>query len=56
MRSCFCWRRSTTWAPQSLVVTHEQELVEQFTKRVIAIDDGKVINDGMDGYYHYEEQ
>ena len=32
------------------------ELVERFTKRVIAIDDGKVISDGMDGYYHYEEQ
>lgn len=39
-----------------LVVTHERELVERFTKRVIAIDDGKVISDGMDGYYHYEEQ
>ena len=33
-----------------LVVTHERELVERFTKRVIAIDDGKVISDGMDGY------
>ena len=39
-----------------LVVTHERELVERFTKRVIAIDDGLVISDGMDGYYHYEEQ
>lgn len=39
-----------------LVVTHERELVERFTKRVIAIDGGKVISDGMDGYYHYEEQ
>ena len=39
-----------------LVVTHEEELVERFTKRVIAIDDGNVISDGMDGYYHYEEQ
>ena len=39
-----------------LVVTHERELVERFTKRVIAIDEGKVISDGMDGYYHYEEQ
>lgn len=39
-----------------LVVTHEKELVERFTKRVIAIDDGLVISDGMDGYYHYEEQ
>ena len=39
-----------------LVVTHEKELVERFTKRVIAIDDGMVISDGMDGYYQYEEQ
>ena len=37
-----------------LVVTHERELVERFTKRVIAIDDGRIISDGMDGYYHYE--
>jgi cell division transport system ATP-binding protein len=33
------------------VVTHEKELVDQFSKRVIAIDEGKVISDGMDGYY-----
>ena len=39
-----------------LVVTHEKELVERFTKRVIAINDGVVISDGMDGYYHYEDQ
>ena len=39
-----------------LLVTHEREQVERFTKRVIAIDEGKVISDGMDGYYHYEEQ
>ena len=34
-----------------MIVTHEQELVNRFTKRVIAIANGKVINDGMDGYY-----
>lgn len=39
-----------------MVVTHEKELVERFDKRVIAIHDGKVISDGMDGYYHYENQ
>ena len=39
-----------------LVVTHEQELVDRFTKRVIAIGDGIVISDGMDGYYHNEDQ
>ncbi len=37
-----------------LVVTHEKELVESFSKRVIAIDAGKIISDGMDGYYRYE--
>ncbi len=35
-----------------LVVTHEKDLVERFPKRVIAIDDGRVISDGMGGYYH----
>lgn len=39
-----------------LVVTHEKNLVEQFSKRVIAIDEGVVISDGMDGYYSYEDQ
>ena len=39
-----------------LVVTHEKELVERFDKRVIAIDEGVVISDGMDGYYHYENE
>ncbi len=37
-----------------LVVTHEKELVNRFSKRVIAIDNGKLISDGMDGYYNYE--
>ena len=39
-----------------LVVTHERDLVERFSKRVIAIDNGLVIHDGMDGYYHYENK
>ena len=34
-----------------LVVTHERDLVERFSKRVIAIDEGLVVHDGMDGYY-----
>ena len=38
-----------------MVVTHEKSLVDRFTKRVIAIDAGKVVSDGMDGYYSYEE-
>ncbi len=39
-----------------LVVTHAHELVERFDKRVIVIDEGKVVSDGkpvgggMDGY------
>jgi len=32
-----------------LVVTHEMSLVEQFDKRVISIDDGLVVSDGMEG-------
>ncbi|MBQ8354399.1 MAG: cell division ATP-binding protein FtsE [Oscillospiraceae bacterium] len=39
-----------------LVVTHEQELVRRFDKRVIAIDEGDVISDGMDGYFSYENE
>lgn len=39
-----------------LVVTHEKELVNAFSKRVIAIDGGHLISDGMDGYYNYEIQ
>ncbi len=37
-----------------VVVTHEKELVNRFAKRVVMIEDGKIISDGMDGYY-YEE-
>ena len=39
-----------------MVVTHEKELVNRFTKRVIAIDEGKIISDGMDGYYLHEKE
>ena len=38
-----------------LVVTHERDLVERFHKRVIAIADGSIVSDGMDGYFGYEE-
>ena len=34
-----------------LVVTHEKELVNAFSKRVVAIDAGHIISDGMDGYF-----
>ena len=36
-----------------LVVTHQMDLVERFHKRVIAINDGLVVSDGMDGYKAY---
>jgi cell division transport system ATP-binding protein len=39
-----------------LVVTHEQELVRRFDKRVIVIDEGMVISDGMDRYFSYENE
>ena len=39
-----------------LVVTHEKDLVETFSKRVIAIDDGVVVSDGTEGYYSHEDQ
>lgn len=38
-----------------LVVTHEKELVDQFDKRVVAIDGGLIVSDRMGGYYQYEE-
>jgi len=39
-----------------LVVTHEKPLVDRFSQRVIAIDGGRIISDGMDGYYNYEAE
>ena len=39
-----------------LVVTHERDLVEQFTNRVITINDGLIASDRMDGHYEYENQ
>jgi len=37
-----------------LIVTHEKPLVDRLSQRVIAIDGGRIISDGMDGYYNYE--
>ena len=39
-----------------LVVTHEKGLVDRFTKRVVALEAGKIVSDGMDGSYNYEEE
>ena len=37
-----------------LVVTHAQNLVESFNKRVISINQGSIVNDGMEAYYSHE--
>jgi len=34
-----------------LVVTHEEELVNEFTNRVVVINHGQVVRDGTGGYY-----
>lgn len=38
-----------------LVVTHERELVDRFGKRVVAIENGRVISDETGGYYQNDE-
>lgn len=38
-----------------LVVTHEKELVDRFSKRVVAIKEGRLISDAEGGYYRYEK-
>ena len=37
-----------------LVVTHEKSLVNRFAKRVIAIENGRIISDETGGYYNGE--
>ena len=37
-----------------LVVTHAQNLVDSFNKRVITINDGIIVDDGLEAYYSYE--
>ena len=39
-----------------LVVTHAQNLVDKFGKRVIAIDDGLVVSDGSEESFDHEDQ
>ena len=55
-RSCSCWSRSTHWGRRSSSSRTRRTWSTASHKRVIAIDEGKVISDGMDGYYNYEEQ
>ena len=38
-----------------LVVTHEKSLVNRFTKRVVAIENGRIISDETGGYYNVEK-
>ena len=38
-----------------LVVTHEKELVNRFSKRVVAIENGRIISDETGGYYKNED-
>ena len=39
-----------------LVVTHEMDLVQRFGRRVIVLDEGLIVSDGMDGRNSYEDQ
>jgi len=39
-----------------LAVTHAKELVDRFQKRVISLDNGRVVRDGMEGYFTYETE
>ena len=48
------FEKINTMGTTVLVVTHEKELVNAFSKRVITIDGGKLIGDGMDGYFGNE--
>ena len=38
-----------------LVVTHEQNLVNRFDKRVVTIENGRIISDKQGGYYNGEK-
>ena len=38
-----------------LVVTHEKSLVNRFSKRVVAIENGRIISDETGGYYNNGE-
>ena len=38
-----------------LVVTHEKSLVNRFSKRVVAIENGRIISDETGGYYNGEK-
>ena len=48
--------RINTMGTTMLVVTHEKELVNRFSKRVVAIEEGKIISDEQGGYYRREKK
>ncbi len=37
-----------------LIVTHEKELVNTFSKRVVTLSGGNIVSDGMGGYFDHE--
>ena len=47
--------RSNELGTTVLVVTHEKALVNRFTKRVVAIEAGRIISDETGGYYNGEK-
>ena len=47
--------RSNELGTTMLVVTHEKNLVNRFDKRVVAIENGRIISDKTGGYYNGEK-
>ena len=39
-----------------LVVTHERRLVDHFNKRVINLEEGRIVSDQENGCYDYEKK
>ena len=39
-----------------IVVTHEKELVDRYKKRVVTIEDGRIVSDGIGGSYDEETE
>ena len=48
--------RINSFGTTVLAVTHERELVNRFSKRVVAIDNGRIISDKTGGYYQHEKE
>ena len=39
-----------------IMVTHNPDLANEYSTRIIRMLDGVITSDGMDGYYNYEDQ